>query len=218
VDGVLVVGLLATSPDVADLLSRNFPLTWVGVRVKGVSSVCIDDTDGARVATQHLVNRGHKRVGLISGRIGPGPLLPEINRVAGYVEVLQAAGLAEDPGLRVPGHFTTAGGEAAMNALLAQACPPSAVFAMSDEMAFGAMRALRRHGLRVGVDLALVGFDGHDMADLLDLTTVSQPVEQLGEEAARALLARLADPKREWQEQTLPTSLQVRGSTAQPPG
>lgn len=218
VDGVLVLGLLPTSPDVADLLSRNFPLTWVGVRVKGVSSVCIDDTEGARVATQHLVNRGHKRVGLISGRIGPGPLLPEINREAGYVEVLQAAGLTEDPALQVPGHFTTAGGEVAMNALLAQACPPSAVFAMSDEMAFGAMRALRRHGLRVGVDLALVGFDGHDMADLLDLTTVSQPVEQLGEEAACGLLACLGDPNGEWQEQTLPTSLQVRGSTAQPPG
>ena len=100
-----------------------------------------------------------------------------------------------------------------MNTILAHSERPSAVFAMSDEMAFGAMRALRRHGLRAGKDLALVGFDGHDMADLLDLTTVSQPVEDMGAQAARDLLELLADPTSAARERTLPTSLQVRGST-----
>jgi len=218
VDGALVLGQLENSRDMAELLRRRFPVALVGLTATGVPSVCIDDTDGARVATQHLVNLGHKRIGLISGRTGRGPLLPEINRVAGYLEVLRAAGLPQNPGLQIPGHFTKAGGEEAMNTLLAQRDPPSAVFAMSDEMAFGAMRALRRHGLRAGPDLALIGFDGHDMADLMDLTTVAQPVERLGEEAARELLALLAEPSREWHERTLPTALQVRGSTAPPPG
>ena len=122
---------------------------------------------------KHLVNLGHRRIGLIGGRSGSGPFLPEVDRGTGYVDVLAGVDLAEaslDAGLQVPGNFTTAGGEEAMNTLLAQSEPPTAVFAMSDEMAFGAMRALRRHGLRAGADLALVGFDGHDMADLMDLT------------------------------------------------
>jgi DNA-binding LacI/PurR family transcriptional regulator len=84
---------------------------------------------------------------------------------------------------------------------------------MSDEMAFGAMRALRRHGLQPGRDIALVGFDGHDMADLLDLTTISQPVEELGEQGARDLVHRLGCPGTEATERILPTTLRVRGST-----
>ena len=214
VDGVLVLGLPAASPDVNGLLRHRFPFTLVGTQVNGVCSVCIDDVDGARVATQHLVNQGHKRIGLIGGRPGSGSFLPELHRTTGYLEVLAAAGLAAEVRLQVSGNFTKAGGEEAMNTLLAQPEPPTAVFAMSDEMAFGAMRALRRHGLRAGSDLALVGFDGHDMADLMDLTTVSQPVEELGAQGAQDLLALLACPNKECQERVLPTSLQVRGSTA----
>jgi DNA-binding LacI/PurR family transcriptional regulator len=85
---------------------------------------------------------------------------------------------------------------------------------MSDEMAFGALRALRRHGLRAGHDVSLVGFDGHEMADLLDLTTVCQPAEELGALAARCLLDLLDHPDHEPQERRLPTQLYVRGSTA----
>jgi DNA-binding LacI/PurR family transcriptional regulator len=109
------------------------------------------------------------------------------------------------------------GGEAAMNVLLAQPKPPTGVFAMSDEMAFGAMRALRRHGLVAGADVALVGLDGHEMADLLDLTTVSQPVADLGEQAARDLLLQLGDVSRDPATIVLPTALEVRGSTGPPP-
>ena len=100
-----------------------------------------------------------------------------------------------------------------MTAQLAQRTPPTAVFAMSDEMAFGALRALRRHGMRPGHDVAIVGFDGHEMSDLLDLTTVCQPAEELGSVAARCLLDLLDDPAREAEVQRLPTQLCVRGST-----
>jgi LacI family repressor for deo operon, udp, cdd, tsx, nupC, and nupG len=216
VDGVLVLGLPPANPDVTGLVRRGFPVILVGTRLAGVSSVAIDDVEGARVATQHLVNLGHRRVGLIGGRLGQGPFLPEVDRLAGYRQVLRAANLCIEAPLQVPGNFTKAGGEAAMNTLLAQSEPPTAVFAMSDEMAFGAMRALRRHGLRAGPDLALVGFDGHDMADLMELTTVSQPVEDLGEQGARDLLALLADPTRECTDRTVSTSLHVRATTAPP--
>ena len=103
-----------------------------------------------------------------------------------------------------------------MTALLTQRTPPTAVFALSDEMAFGAMRALRSHGLAPGRDISIVGIDGHDMSEHLDLTTVVQPVHDLGRIAAESLLVQMrtlphgegGDPVR------LPTQLIVRGSTS----
>ncbi len=107
---------------------------------------------------------------------------------------MKGAGLTIDPMMEAYGYFTIAGGEQAMTALLTLKDPPSAVFAMSDEMAFGAMKALRSHGLQPGRDISLIGVDGHDMSELLDLTTVVQPVQDLGRIAAEALLLQLRSP------------------------
>lgn len=106
-----------------------------------------------------------------------------------------------------------------MTSLLSQPRPPTAVFAMSDDMAFGAIRALQRHGIRPGADIAIASIDGHDLSELLDLTTVGQPVEQMGRMAAHALLDRMlgrdnpdaGDP--DAGEIAVPTTLVVRGST-----
>ena len=101
-----------------------------------------------------------------------------------------------------------------MNALLSLRERPTAVFALSDEMAFGAMRALRRHGLIPGHDVSIIGIDGHDMSDYLELTTVAQPVYDLGRIAAEALVEQIrhgaAHPPAPVY---LPTQLTVRGST-----
>jgi LacI family transcriptional regulator, repressor for deo operon, udp, cdd, tsx, nupC, and nupG len=214
VDGVLVIGLPAESPDLQELFELDLPVTLIGSHSAGVASVSIDDVEGARMATQHLVNLGHELIGLISGRPLPTPYFPENDRLAGYQQALSASGLRIEPTLQVPGHFTIEGGEHAMTAQLAQQTPPTAVFAMSDEMAFGALRALRRHGLKPGRDVSIVGFDGHEMSDLLDLTTIWQPAEELGALAARYLLDLLEDPRGETQVRRLPTQLYVRGSTA----
>ena len=214
VDAVLVIGLPADIPDLQELFELDLPVTLIGARSVGVSSVSIDDVEGARMATQHLINLGHERIGLISGRPLPTPFYPENDRLAGYRKALTACGLEIDPTLQVSGYFTVEGGEHAMTAQLAQRTPPSAVFAMSDEMAFGALRALRRHGLQPGRDVSVVGFDGHEMADLLDLTTVCQPAEELGEVAARCLLELLDNPDHEPETRQLATQLIVRGSTS----
>jgi LacI family repressor for deo operon, udp, cdd, tsx, nupC, and nupG len=215
VDAVLVIGLPADSPDLHELFELDLPVTLIGAHSAGVSSVSIDDVEGGRMATQHLINLGHERIGLISGRPLPTPFFPENDRLAGYQQALVASGLPVDPQVQVPGFFTIEGGEHAMTAQLSQRKPPTAVFAMSDEMAFGALRALRRHGLQAGRDVSIVGFDGHEMAEMLDLTTVCQPAEDLGALAARCLLDLLDDPAREPQAMRLPTQLYVRGSTAQ---
>lgn len=213
-DGVLVLGLPAASPDVVGLRRRRLPVVLVGTHVAGMTSVSIDDGDAGRVATQHLVNLGHKRIGLIGGLAGHTPFVAQKSRRAAYLEVLHDAGLQAHRELEAPGFFTVAGGEAAMNTLLARPKPPTAVFAMSDEMAFGALRALRRHGVRAGEDVAVVGVDGHDMADLLELSTVSQPVEEQGRLGAQLLIQRLENPSLEPSSLVLPTTLCVRASTS----
>ena len=119
-----------------------------------------------------------------------------------------------DPSLEANGFFTVAGGESAMTSLLSQPNPPTAVFAMSDDMAFGAIRALQRHGIRPGADIAIASIDGHELAELLDLTTVGQPVAQMGRMAADALLGRMLGREATApEEMTVPTTLVVRGST-----
>ena len=212
VDGVIVVTLPTDAPAIADMLEIGLPTSFIGVRWPGVPSVCIDDAAAGRMATQHLINLGHKRIGIISGR--PQASTSQASRALGYVTAMEGAGLTPDPSLEAYGYFTVAGGESAMTSLLSQPKPPTAVFAMSDDMAFGAIRALQRHGIRPGADIAIASIDGHELAELLDLTTVGQPVAQMGRMAADALLGRMlgretAAPD----EMTVPTTLVVRGSS-----
>jgi len=216
VDAFLIIALEAASPDLRELFEFDLPITLIGSQREGVASVSIDDVVGGRTATQHLINLGHRRIAIISGRQLPSPFTPERDRYRGYLEALESAGLTPEPGFVTHGYFTVEGGADAMTSLLALPEPPTAVFAISDEMAFGALRALRRHGLQAGRDVSIVGFDGHDMADLLDLTTVVQPVEELGAQAARALLDRVLDPSSEPRQVQLATKLVVRGSSGPP--
>lgn len=212
VDGVIVVTLPTDAPRIADMLGIGLPTSFIGVRWPGVPSVCIDDAAAGRMATQHLINLGHQRIGIISGR--PHASTSQASRAQGYATAMEGAGLAPDEALEAFGYFTVAGGEAAMTSLLSQPKPPTAVFAMSDDMAFGAIRALQRHGIKPGSDIAIASIDGHELAELLDLTTVSQPVAEMGSRAAEALLGRmLGDDSGPDEEVTVPTTLIVRGST-----
>jgi len=218
VDGALVIGLTPDEDDMAGLAEMDEPVVLLGARAPGFASVTIDDRLGARCAVEHLVEQGHQRIALVTGRVLPTNILPENDRLAGYLDVMTAHGLPTPSELRVVGDFTTEGGERAMNELLALAPRPTAVFCMSDEMAYGAMRALRRSGVRAGGDrdggeIAVIGFDGHDLADAFDLSTVSQPVRSLGRAAADLLMAQVLgsnDPP----SVVLPTTLHVRGSTS----
>jgi DNA-binding LacI/PurR family transcriptional regulator len=129
------------------------------------------------------------------------------------------AGLTPDPALNIEASFTVAGGERATEELLRRDEPPTAIFAACDEMAMGAMRALRQARMLVPDDVSVVGIDDHDLAAALGLTTVAQPAAEQGRLGAIALLQALADgitgPGQ--QQQLLPTRLVVRESTA-PPG
>ena len=216
VDGVLIIAMSPSDPQLRDVLNLGMPTSMIGVNVGGVPSVMIDDVAAARIATQHLINLGHTRIGMISGSPAELPFTAEFDRESGFRQAMEESGLETTPMLEAFGYFTIQGGEQAMTALLTQKNPPTAVFAMSDEMAFGALRSLRNHGLKPGVDISVVGVDGHDMSEHLELTTVVQPVFDLGRIAAEALLVQLRTlPQDVNLEPTrVPTQLVVRSSTA----
>jgi LacI family transcriptional regulator, repressor for deo operon, udp, cdd, tsx, nupC, and nupG len=213
VDAVLVVSLALTEDEVAALQTLELPVGVLGVKHPGMFSVRIDDVTAATAAVNHLLSLGHRRIGLIGGDTDdPMRFTPPHHRGTGYRQALTAAGVEPDPALSVLGYFTVQGGEVAMRQLLDNPDRPTAVFAESDEMAYGAMMAIRRCGLRVPEDIAVVGFDDHATAELMDLTTIRQPVGEQGAVLAQELLDSLsgaAGPS----DLVLETELVVRGST-----
>jgi DNA-binding LacI/PurR family transcriptional regulator len=129
------------------------------------------------------------------------------------LEVLEESGIEFDPMHEVIGDFQAATAMQAMGELLARRNRPTAIFCESDEMAIGAIHAIKKHGLKVPDDISIVGFDNHEMAEYFDLTTIEQPVQMMGEMAAWSIMEKLKKPDSDMPDLTLPTSLIVRNST-----
>jgi DNA-binding LacI/PurR family transcriptional regulator len=194
VDGVLIASLVLDDAEFDALVDLNRPVGLLGLERKGCLSARIDDVAAARAAVEHLVRLGHRRVGLIGGDTDdPMAFTPPLHRRAGYRDALRAAGIEPDPALEQLGYFTVDGGAAAARRLLELPDRPTALFAESDEMAYGALREARRAGLRVPQDIAVMGFDDQPLADLLELSTVRQPVTQQAADVTRRLVALIVE-------------------------
>jgi DNA-binding LacI/PurR family transcriptional regulator len=216
VDGVLVVGLPLEQDEVEVLLALGHPLVCVGWGAFGQVTVRLDDRETALAATRHLIGLGHRRIGHITGSAEDiAPWSPPVDRRAGWREAMTQAGLEISPELEVHGDFNVKGGRASMRRLLADAPDVTAVFAASDEMAMGAILALRDAGLRVPQDVSVIGIDGHDLGELVGLTTMAQPAADQGAAAAQLVLDMIAGltPPREL---VYSTVLVERSSTAPP--
>ncbi|WP_238010330.1 LacI family DNA-binding transcriptional regulator [Dactylosporangium sp. AC04546] len=210
VDAVLTVAMQFTDAELSAMRSLGVPIVAVGHHVPGAGCVRIDDVAAAATAIQHLLGLGHKRVGMISTYNDQSMFLPVAHaRRRAYVETLAAAGVPFHSELVMSVPHGMDGGEQAMRRLLTLADPPTAVFAESDELAFGALSALRRTGRHVSV----IGFDDHELSALLDLTTVRQRVFEQGVLAAGML--RRAMTTSDWtpEELLMPTTLVLRAST-----
>jgi LacI family repressor for deo operon, udp, cdd, tsx, nupC, and nupG len=214
VDAVLVVALPLSAEETVRLQSLRVPVVVVGSHQPEFPTVRIDDAAGARQAVQHLLNLGHEAITMISALEDEDPGFASAPaRRSGF---RQARADVDRPDHVVAGNWGLDGGARAMETVLASDRLPTAVFAEYDEMAFGAMLTLRRAGLSVPGDISVVGFDDHEMASVVDLTTVSQPVHEQGELAARMLVDGLRDRTIEPVDVVLPTRLVIRGSTAPP--
>ncbi|MFF3837714.1 LacI family DNA-binding transcriptional regulator [Streptomyces sp. NPDC001930] len=216
VDGVLLVSVHAADPLPDQVRALGLPAVLNGRRTEDerVAFVDSDNTGAGRTAVAHLAARGRRTVATITG---PLDMYVARCRLDGYREGLAEAGLAADDGLVATGDFTEEGGRRAMRQLLDRRPDLDAVFAASDVMAAGARGVLREAGRRVPEDVALVGVDDSAVARHMDppLTSVRQPIEEMGRTMARLLLQEIAAPGEpdEQPRRMLPTELVVRASS-----
>ncbi|MDR1265131.1 MAG: LacI family transcriptional regulator [Propionibacteriaceae bacterium] len=190
-DAVLVASMSLAAGEVERLRALALPVVFVSVEQPGFAFVGIDDQAAAVTATRHLIDLGHRVIGHIGGlRTDRQAFSPTRRRRQGWAETVAAAGLASD-GLDVEGDFSAASGHRCALALLDRQPEVTAIFAASDEMAMGAVKAVRERGLSVGEDVSIVGLDGHNLADVMGLTTVAQPAYDQGAKAAAWLLQAL---------------------------
>jgi len=209
-----VISLPPTVEEFDSILGLGIPIALVGMAHPECASIKIDDVAAARTATQHLVNQGHKKIGLMSGRPDdPFNFSVPQDRRKGFLQVLAENHLEWLPSREVHGDFTMHTAARAMDDLLARPNRPTAIFCESDEMAMGALQALRRHGLKSPDDISIIGIDGHEMAEFSELTTIEQPVTLMGEMAAWSIMERLRKPNVPVPSIVLPTTLVVRNTT-----
>lgn len=215
----LCAGLIMPMPNVedgylAELEKRQVPCVFVNfdARPMALPVVAIENRKGARLAVEHLLSLGHRRIAFIAGSHQTGQ---SAERQAAYVETLNAAGIAADPTLIVPGFFVQTGGYAAAEKLLALPEPPTAIFAANDEMAFGAIDAAHSKGLSVPEDLSVVGFDDIAISSHIHppLTTMRQPLRELSATAVSELMALIEGKGVEATKVALPLELVIRQST-----
>jgi LacI family transcriptional regulator len=213
VDGVIVASSPLEDPLIPDLQNDHIPFVSIGHRPdETVHYVDVDNTGGAQMATEHLIRLGHRRIATITG---PLDTMPGQDRLTGYRQALEGRRIPVQEELILEGDFTEGGGAAAARQLLSAS--PTAIFAASDLMAIGALKALREAGLQVPQDVALVGFDDVPVASVIEpaLTTVRQPIERLGSMAVEIVLDVLCneqEAKSSTHRIVLPTELVVRAS------
>jgi LacI family transcriptional regulator len=217
-DGALILLPEESSDELKALKAHGYPFVVVDPREpldEGIPAVAAAHAAGAKAAAEHLVELGHRRIALVTG---PRGWSASEERLSGYQTALAAAGVLPSPQLVVDGDFKIEGGYAAAAELLDLPEPPTAIFASNDNMAVGAIQLARERGLRDPEDLSVVGFDDSESARIVTpaLTTVRQPLAELGRIAV-SLLSRLIEGQRvEALRIELATKLVVRESTAPP--
>lgn len=193
VDGIIVTSSRVGALYLPLLRELNVPIVLVNDQYPGefVHSVMIENVEGARAAVEHLIGLGHRCIAYVGDRFG---YQSDAERLAGYKQALEQAGIAVAAALAVQGNGRVEGAIEAIDGLLALPAPPTAVCCYNDMTALGAMRAIRARGLRVPEDVSVTGFDDLFFAAYLQppLTTVRQPMRRMGQMAMENLLKLLS--------------------------
>jgi len=214
VDAVVIIAFPLEPEEQRRLELMGVHIVAAGGQSVDYPYVCIDDESTGRQAVDHLIYLGHRRIGMLEALDPDQPGLVS-RRSTAYYAGLKDAGIPVDPQLVESNDWGGEHGAASMEKLLGLREPPTAVYAHSDEVALGAIRTLRRAGLRVPEDISVIGIDDHPLAELTDLTTVRQPVHQQGTRAAEMVLGLLKGTQFD-RAVTMPTQLVIRRSTAPP--
>ena len=218
-DGVVVATAAVGDEFLGRLQEVRLPFVLVGPhpRRPDIATVGPDNVAGGRMAAEYLLSLGHRRFGVISGAYSLGTAM---DRLEGFRQALAAAGMLLPPECTIEGDHTEAGGYAGMERLLAAGAPCEAVFCGNDLTAIGAMRAAAKAGLSVPGDVSIVGFDDVPLARMVDppLTTIRQPIAELGAAAAALLIDAFEDPNGTFpgRPAQVPVELVVRESCGPP--
>jgi LacI family transcriptional regulator len=212
VDGFITASINFDEPMIDTLLESNLPFAIIGRHAYefDLNYVDLDNLAGAEIATQHLVDQGYKRIATITG---PQDMFVGEGRLTGYFNVLHANGLVIDDDLIMWGNFSQESGYTCAKKLLEH--KPDAIFAASDVMAVGAMQAIHDAGLRIPEDIAVIGFDDLPLAAQQNppLTTIRQPIKEMGYMAVKTLLKAMDNPDGEVFQTIIRPNLVVRQST-----
>jgi DNA-binding LacI/PurR family transcriptional regulator len=217
VDGVLIISLTPRDDDVAWFNSSGVPVVLVDAKHPALSCAMTDDVRGGRLATRHLIDLGHRRIGYVSDPLeSPFNFTSSLDRFWGYRAALDAAGIVFRPEYHQQGKHGRYEARRLTTELLTLPQPPTAIFAASDTQAMGVLEAAQDVGLRVPQDLSVVGYDDVEVAEYLGLTTIRQQLFESGVRGVELLLQALdalpASPVCD----VLPVELVVRKTTASP--
>lgn len=220
-DGVLVISLPADRADLEHIQAGGIPVVIIDVddpQLEGFHQVVTDDVRGGRMAVEHLIELGHKRIGFISDPLTDAfHFSASQRRFEGYKQALHEHGLALNPAWHRHGEHGRYEAKRLASEMIALAERPTAIFAASDTQAIGVLEAAREAGLRIPAELSVVGYDDVEIAAYLDLTTIRQMLYESGSSGVTLLLETIQRPGAEPVRSVLPTELVVRGTTA-PPG
>ncbi len=218
-DGVLTIGLPFSREQLDQFSRAGVALVSVDAVNPGVPQLVIDNVRGGRLATEHLIDLGHRRIGFVGDMAFGRPpadlgFTSSAHRLRGYRQALSAAGIQAEAGLVRRGPHDTAMAAEQAAQLLKSPDPPSAIFAASDTQAIGVLAAADRLGVTVPDQLSVVGFDDIESAAFLGLSTVRQPLDLSGREGARRLCSLLRGERVHPLRRELSVELVARGSSA----
>jgi DNA-binding LacI/PurR family transcriptional regulator len=218
VDGLLVISLRPPEEHVPRLLEFGGPTILVDIAHPEFSRVIVDDVDGGRKATQHLLDLGHRRIGFLSDfNDSTFHFTANRDRHIGYQQALEAAGIRPQPNCAAHGEHSRESAYEKASQLLTQDDPPTAIFATSDTLATGVLEAADEQGLSIPEDLSIIGYDDIEMAEYLNLTTIRQHLFESGVQSGELLLEAIESPPDAPRCILIPTELVVRATTAPPP-
>jgi len=220
-DGVLIISLPPRDADIQYLANADVPIVLIDANhpsLTALNRVVVDDVEGGRVATQHLIDLGHRRIGYISDLLeSPFNFTSSLFRFRGYRLALESVGILFNQRYHAQAEHGRYDARILAEKMLTSPDRPTAIFVASDTQALGVLEAAREIRLRVPEDLSVVGYDDIEIAEYLGLTTMRQPLYESGQRGVELLLEALGKKPEEPVCEVLPTELVIRGTTA-PPG
>lgn len=218
IDGLMIMSLPPTDEDIWRFAEAEVPTILVDASHPQLSRVVIDDVAGGYMATKHLIELGHRKIGYLSDYMKDSPFhfTPVQDRYKGYRKALADAGIEFNPRYYKQGELNEQAAQRLAAEVLSLPDPPTAIFAYSDTQAFGVLRAAQELGIEVPEKLSIIGYDDIELAEYIKLTTVRQSLFESGVRGAQLLLKQMDESFPDPTEISLATELVVRSTTTPP--